>query len=107
MFKAMFRSGAQDLREMPPHIQEIDHIVCTAPAHIRRMLCGFYGSSGSYFEKAERLQMDQRDMKRAVDRADYYVHSRLDEIPRKGVETPYPATTQRQTPEIRIYYPVS
>jgi hypothetical protein len=73
--------GAQDLREMPPHIQEIDHLVCTAPKDIRIMLIKFYGSVGSYYEKATALGLDKRTFKRRIDRADYWVHSQLDRIP--------------------------
>ncbi len=89
--------GAQDLRELPPHIAEVDHIVCTAAPSVRRILCGFYGSSGSYADKADRLMMDPREFKRAIDRADYYVHSRLDEIPREGVEASQTAVTRRKS----------
>ena len=93
--------GVQDLRELPPHIAEVDHIVCTAAPSMRRILCGFYGSSGTYADKADRLQMDPRDLQRAIDRADYYVHSRLDEIPRKGVEASQTIPTRRKVARFR------
>lgn len=102
MFKAR-SGGKQDLSAMPPHIMEIDHIVCTAPPRTRRILCGFYGANGSYFEKAERLSMPRSDMKRAVDRADYYVHSRLDEVPRDVVSSVYPAGLRRKTAHARPF----
>jgi len=78
MFKSMFGRGAQDLREMPPHIQEIDHIVCIASPEVRAMLIKFYSSAGSYQEKADALGLDRRNFRRRLDRADYYVNSILD-----------------------------
>jgi hypothetical protein len=84
MFKAMFGRGAQDLREMPEHIQEVDHIVCISPGDVRVILIKFYSSGGTYAEKAISLGIETRDFKRRIDRADYYVHSLLDGIPKKA-----------------------
>lgn len=85
MFKAIRGGrGAQDLREMPAHIGEIDHIVCCAPADIRAILIKFYCTGGSYYEKAMALGLDKRTFKRRLDRADYYVHSDLDNRPQSA-----------------------
>lgn len=79
----MWGRGAQDLREMPPHIQEIDHIICCAPGDIRIILIKFYSTGGTYYDKALALGLDKRTFKRRIDRADYYVHSNLDNRPQK------------------------
>lgn len=83
MFKSMFGRGAQDLREMPPHISEIDHIICTSPADIRAILIKFYTSSGSLQDKAIALGFDRKSLRRKIERAEYYVNSRLDSLPEK------------------------
>lgn len=83
MFRSMLGRGAQDLREMPPHIQEIDHIICRAPPDIRHLLIKFYGTGGTFQDKAIRLGLDRRSLRRRIDRADYYVHSCLDRLPEK------------------------
>ena len=88
MWRSMFGRGAQDLREMPQHIQEIDHIICSSPSDIRAILIKFYTTSGSYYEKAEALGLDKRTFKRRLDRADYYANSRLDDIPQQGIALP-------------------
>jgi hypothetical protein len=84
MFRAMFGRGGRPNEAMPEHIQEIDHIVCIAPGEIRIVLIKFYGSSGTYAEKAQELGLDQRTFKRRIDRADYFVHSSLDYFPQKA-----------------------
>jgi len=86
---------------MPPHIQEIDHIVCTAPKDIRIVLIKFYGTAGTYYEKAIALGIDKRTLKRRIDRADYYVHSRLDRIPQKEYLSAQNAATRRSDARIR------
>jgi len=96
MFKSMNRSGAQDLREMPPHIAEIDHIICCAPRDIRAILIKFYSTFGSYYEKAVALGLDKRTFKKRIDRADYYVHSNLDNISKKESITPHLAVSTRK-----------
>ena len=98
MFKAMNGRGAQDLRELPPHIQEIDHIVCTCPPDIRAILIKFYTSSGSYLDKAQAMGLDKRTFKRRLDRADYYVNSRLDGFSQEPYKTHQNAPTRRQAP---------
>ena len=102
MFKAMNGRGAQDLREMPPHIQEVDHIICTCPPDIRAILIKFYTSGGSYYDKAVALGLDKRTFKRRLDRADYYVHSRLDGIPQDSYIAYQNVTTRRQAPRVLI-----
>jgi hypothetical protein len=100
MFKSIFNGrGAQDLREMPAHIAEIDHIVCCAPADMRIVLIKFYGLRGyTYYEKATALGIDKRTLKRRIDRADYYVHSILDRIPQKDYLSAHTAPPSLKTP---------
>jgi hypothetical protein len=89
MFRSIFNGrGAQDLRELPAHIAEIDNLVCCAPKDIRIVLIKFYGTAGSYYEKAVALGIDRRTLKRRIDRADYYAHSILDRIPQKDYLSP-------------------
>lgn len=84
MFKSMFGRGAQDLREMPDWISEVDHIVCCAPADLRIILIKFYGTGGTIQDKAISLGLDRRTLGRRVDRADWYVNSELDRVPVKA-----------------------
>ncbi len=84
MFKAMNGRGAQDLREMPAHIAEVDHIVCCAPPDIRRVLINFYGRGGTVQDKAIAMGLDRRSLRRRTDRADWYVHSQFDQAPLKA-----------------------
>jgi hypothetical protein len=84
MFKAMNGRGAQDLREMPDYIAEVDHIVCVAPRDIRIILIKFYGTGGTVQDKAIALGLDRRSLRRRTDRADWYVHSQLDAPPAKA-----------------------
>src|SRR5882724_657410 len=88
MFKGLFGRGAQDLREMPDYIQEIDHIVCVAPPDIRIILIKFYGTGGTVQDKAIALGLDRRSLRRRTDRADWYVHSQLDQVPVKAYSSP-------------------
>jgi hypothetical protein len=98
MFRSIFEGrGAQDLRELPPHIAEIDHIVCCAPREMRITLIKFYGTAGTYYEKAVALGVDRRTLKRRIDRADYYVHSVLDRIPQKEYLTVQARQPSRKT----------
>ena len=94
----MWGRGAQDLREMPPHIQEVDHIVCIAPPELRITLIKFYGTFGTYHDKASALGIDRRTLKRRIDRADYFVHSLLDSPPQKVSITRQDAPTRRKVP---------
>lgn len=91
----MMGRGAQDLREMPPHIAEMDHIICCAPNEIRYVLIKFYGTGGTFQDKAIRLGLDRRSLRRVTDRADYYVNSELDRLP---VKTDIP---RQNAPRIR------
>jgi hypothetical protein len=100
MFKSMFGRGAQDLREMPTHIQEIDHIVCIAPKDIRVMLIKFYCTTGSYHDKAVSLGLDRRNFRRRLDRADYFVNSIIDGHTEKVYITDQNAPTRRNAPRI-------
>jgi hypothetical protein len=79
----MFGRGGEDLREMPSHIAEIDHIVCCAPRDIRAVLIKFYGQGGTFQDKCISLGLDRKSLRRRVDRADYYVNSALDTVPKK------------------------
>jgi len=88
MFKSIFSvRGAQDLREMPGYIAEVDHIVCCAPRDIRIILIKFYGTNGTVQDKAIALGLDRRSLRRRTDRADWYVHSELDAPPAKAYLT--------------------
>jgi hypothetical protein len=79
MFKAIFGGrGGYNSAEMPQHIQEIDHIVCTSPRDIRIILIKFYGSTGTFQDKAIALGLNRLELRRRVERADYYANSRLD-----------------------------
>jgi hypothetical protein len=77
--------GAEDLLEMPPDIAEIDRIVCAAPTDIRALLIRFYGSFGTFTDKCISMNLDKAEVRRATERADYYVHSRLDDLSKKIV----------------------
>jgi hypothetical protein len=87
MFKVMFGRGAQNLTEMPPHIQEIDHIICVSPPDIRATLIKFYTAGGTIEDKAISLGIARRTLMRRVDRADWYVNSALDSAPVKEVHS--------------------
>jgi hypothetical protein len=87
MFKVMFGRGAQNLTEMPPHIQEIDHIICVSPPDIRATLIKFYTAGGTIEDKAISLGISRRSLMRRVDRADWYVNSALDTLPVKEVHS--------------------
>lgn len=87
MFKVMFGRGAQNLTEMPPHIQEIDHLICIAPPDIRAVLIKFYTAGGTIEDKAISLGIARRTLMRRVDRADWYVNSALDSAPVKEVHS--------------------
>jgi hypothetical protein len=84
MFRAMFGRGAAIAGEMPPQIQEIDHIVCTARPELRIVLIKVYSSGGTMSDKAIELGLDRITLKRRTERAEYYVHSRLDALPLKS-----------------------
>lgn len=96
MFKGMFGRGAQDLREMPDYIAEVDHIVCIAPPDMRVILIKFYGTGGTITDKALSLGLDRRTMMRRVDRADYFVHSILDAVPEKVSDSRQNAPTYQK-----------
>jgi len=83
MWRSMFGRGGEDLREMPPHIAEIDHIVCCAPNDIRAVLIKFYGQGGSFADKCIALCLDKKSLRKRVERADYHVNSALDRLPEK------------------------
>lgn len=96
MFKSIFGvRGAQDLRELPPHIAEVDHIVCCAPPDIRRVLINFYGRGGTVQDKAIAMGLDRRSLRRRTDRADWYVHSQFDAAPVQAYSRGIVAARQR------------
>jgi hypothetical protein len=78
MFKAMFGRGAQRAEYMPPHIEEIDHIICTTPKDMKIILIKFYTTGGTVQDKAIVLGMDRHTLRRRLDRSEWYVNSRLD-----------------------------
>lgn len=84
MFRAMFGRGPAIMGEMPSHIQEIDHIVCTARPELRSVLIKVYAGGGTMHDKACELGLDRITLKRRCERAEYYVHSRLDALPLKS-----------------------
>jgi hypothetical protein len=100
MFRSMFGRGAQDLREMPPHISEIDHIICIAPRDIRAILIKFYGQGGTIQDKAISAGMDRRTFRRRVERGEWFVNSELDRLPAKTHLPPQNAVPRRETPRI-------
>lgn len=75
---------------MPPYIQEIDHIIITSPADIRHLLIKFYTINVPFYEKAIHLGLDKRSLRRRIERAEYYVHSRLDRLPEKASDSAHP-----------------
>jgi hypothetical protein len=87
MFKVMFGRGAQNLTEMPPHIQQVDHIICISPPDIRAVLIRFYTTGGTIQDKAISFGLDRRTLMRRVDRADWYVHSCLDMLPMESASS--------------------
>jgi hypothetical protein len=84
MFRAMFGRGGAIAGEMPVHIQEIDHIVCTARPELRIVLIKVYAAGGTMSDKAIELGLNRITLKRRCERAEYYVHSRLDALPLKS-----------------------
>jgi hypothetical protein len=107
MFRSMFGRGAQDLREMPPHIQQIDHIICIAPPDIRHALIKFYGTGGTFQDKAISFGLDRKSLRRKIDRADYYVHSTLDNLPEKTEIRAQNGLGVHQANKLRVSEPVS
>lgn len=85
---------------MPPHIAEMDHIICCAPADIRIVLIKFYGTGGTFSDKAIRLGLDKRSLRRVTDRADYYVNSELDRLPEKSADSAQNAVFRRNSRHI-------
>ncbi len=79
MFKGMFGRGAQSLMEMPPHIAQIDHIVCVSPPDIRIVIIKFYGTGGTFDDKALLLGMTRRELRNKIERAEWHVNSELDQ----------------------------
>lgn len=72
---------------MPPHIAEVDHIICCAPKDVRAVLIKFYGQSGTFIDKAISFGLDKLSMRRAIDRAEYHVNSVLDTVPEKNIDS--------------------
>lgn len=86
MFKSIFGvRGAQDLRHMPAHIQEIDLIIIQAPKDIRGTLIKFYSIRGTFIDKAISFGLDKLSLRRRIERAEYYVNQALD-FPRENAK---------------------
>lgn len=83
---------------MPDYIQEVDHIVCIAPRDIRAVLIKFYGTGGTVQSKAIAMGLDRRSLRRRTDRADWYVHSQLDQAPAKAYSGGHNDTACRTRP---------
>ena len=73
----MGRGGIGDGSEMPPHIAEIDHIVCIAPPKEKRVLIVYYTQRGGMDEKAARLEMTLREFREVRERAESFVAMNL------------------------------
>lgn len=78
MFRSLFGRGGFDSAEMPAHIQEIDHIICTTPKEMKILLIKAYTTGGTIGDKAIRCGLDRHRFRRLLDRAEWYVNSRLD-----------------------------
>jgi hypothetical protein len=101
MFKSLFGRGAQNLLEMPPHIQEVDHEVCIAPPDIRATLIKFYTQSGTLQDKAIAFGLDRRTMMRRVEKAEWHMNSALDSLPTEAVVSRQNAVSHRNGPDPR------
>lgn len=72
--KARIGRGGKPNYEMPPHIAEVDKIVCNAPQPEKEVLIKFYTREGSFLEKAVAARMTRWRFKRVLVRAESYVN---------------------------------
>jgi len=75
--KARSGRGGSPSMEMPAHIAEVDHVICTAPQPEKSVLITFYAKEGRMIEKAKMLQMSYWKFKRTLLAAESYVDSIL------------------------------
>lgn len=85
---------------MPPHIQEMDHIICCAPPGHRIILIKFYGTGGTFQDKQIASGYDKKTYRNMIDRAEYYVNSELDRLPEKSADCAQNAATRRHVRRI-------
>jgi hypothetical protein len=86
MFNVLFGFGGTDSTLMPPHIQEIDAIVCQAETVHRSALIHFYTKSGSLRNKALILGIPKSTFKHRVEQAEWYVNSVLDGVVQEPIQ---------------------
>ena len=75
--KARAGRGGTESMEMPPHIAEVDVVICRAPQPEKSVLITYYSKSGFLAEKARMLHMDRSAFKRLLLRGESYVESNL------------------------------
>jgi hypothetical protein len=75
--KARVGRGGTENMEMPPHIAEVDVVICRAPQPEKSVLITYYSKSGPLAEKAQMLHMDRWSFKRALVSGESYVESNL------------------------------
>lgn len=80
MFKIWLGSNVSKEGEMPPHIQEVDLIVCRAEPKDRGVIIQFYTRGGTLSDKARVIGIARQTFKDRLERAEYYVNSCLDGI---------------------------
>ena len=78
MFRALFGSNSSNGGEMPPHVHEVDAIVCRLEPILRGALIQVYTRGGSFSSKALILGIARQTLKDRVDRAEWEVNEVLD-----------------------------
>jgi hypothetical protein len=71
--KARIGRGGTGDSEMPYHIAEIDHIVCTAEPTERTALIVYYAQEGSLPDKAARLGLTRSEFRARIERGESFV----------------------------------
>ena len=67
------RGGNGDDAQMPPHVAEIDHLVCIAPQEQKRVLIVYYTQYGTVSEKAARVDMAPSEFNMVRERAESFI----------------------------------
>jgi len=67
------RGGNGDSAPMPPHVAEIDHLVCIAPPQEKRVLIVYYTQHGTVSEKAARVDLTPSEFNDYRERGESFV----------------------------------
>jgi hypothetical protein len=67
------RGGTGDSAPMPPHVAEIDHIICIAPPQEKRVLIVYYTQHGTVSEKSARVGMTPTEFNDYRERGESFV----------------------------------